>query len=440
MGRRRPIVLALAALVTAAPWALAAPARAVTISTSPELTWQTVGSLDAHGRNLQGRVEAIAYGRRASSGMVFLGGDFTQVRPPRNQTGNAVARQHLAAFSVKRGRLISAWKVPVKAANGTARVVTVALSPDGKVLYVGGRFDAVDGKARSNVAAVNTSTGRLLRWHLNANGGVHAFLVGRGDGRIYLGGTFSRINGTVRQHLAAVSSKRGSLVGSWNPSLAQEAGRCPPRCAADVRALDLSRDGDTVYVGGSFARVNGTRRNSAAAVTARTGHLTHWNPSVFNGGQNGSLNIVSDIDAVGKRIFLCGDFYQVNYGRSPLVSPNLAAVDRRHGNSISAFNAATDGALNACEYHAKAKRLFIGGHFDHVGRRSAIHDNTAPTRHHFAAVSTRKGALDAWNPDANSVPGAFAVAVQKTHVAFGGDFTTINGDAQAGFAQFKLSF
>jgi hypothetical protein len=428
-------VLAVAATVAA----MAVPASAATVAGSPRKTWQTVGSLDAKSRNTQGQVSVVAYGRRASRGRVFLGGNFTRVKPPRGTSGNSVRRLHLAALTVKGGRLVSSWKVPVKyhgsAADG--RVESMAVSRNGKVLYVGGRFSTIGGKTRSNVAALGTRTGRVLGWAPKPNGRVHAIAVTRS--RIFLGGTFTAVNGARHAHLAAIRRRGGAPIAGFHADVTQIAGSCPPRCAPDVHAIQLSRDGSTVFFGGAFGMVNGRRRDSAAAVSAAGGHVKRWNPSVFSSGGGGSLNTVHDMIRNGKRMVLCGDFYKVNASTTPHVSPNLAAVNLRRGKFIAKFNAAADGSVNSCALHKRAGLIFLGGHFDHAGTRGAVVAKTAPTRHHLAAVGPRTGSLSGWSPDANSVPGAFAVAVQKTHVAFGGQFTTINGLAQAGFAQFGVT-
>ena len=417
---------------------LSAPAYAATVGSSPARTWQTVGSLNAKGRNVAGQVMTVAYGRRASRRLVFLGGNFTRMRPPRGSTASSVRRLHLAALTVRRGRLVKTWHVAVRF-HGSAKnatVQTVALSGDGTILYVGGRFDSIGGKRRSNVAALSATSGRVLGWHPSPNGRVHALTVS-GRSRVYLGGTFTAVNGHRRLHVAAVT-RRGHLVTKWHPSIQQVGGACPPRCAPDVHAIALSHDRSTVYLGGTFGLVNGVPRNSTAAVRAGTGHLTKWNPSIFSSGARGSLNTVHHMVRVGGTMYLCGDFWQLNYPRATFVSPNLAAVTTGSGDAISSFNAATDGSVNSCAVHKRLGALFLGGHFDHVGTRNAVRSKTAPIRHHMAAVKLGSGGLLAWAPDANSVPGAYAVAAQKRHIAYGGEFTTVNGRAQAGFAQFRV--
>lgn len=420
-------ILAAAVLVP-----LASAEADAAIHDNPDLTWQTVGSLDSRGRNLNGRVEAVEYGRGPTAGRVYIGGDFTRVEPPRDESGSSVARAHVAAFSRFGDNIVRRWKATVKLGGsvGNARVAALAISPDGKVLYVGGLFSSVNGKARGNVAALNAKTGRVLRWHPRTNLGVHSLEVGR-DGRVYLGGPFTSVNGQQRLHIAAVRRKGGALLG-WSPDVTQPEIDCPPRCAPDVYAMSLSKD--VLYFGGSFARVNGKHRNSAAAVTTG-GRVTRWNPNVFSEGVRGSLNKVYDLAIAGKRVYLCGDFFRVD----AFVTQNVAAVRRSTGAIIKRFNFATDGGVNGCVVNGKAKALVVGGHFDHAGTRAGVRDDTAPVRRHVAAGGLARGGLFAWNPALNSVPGVWGVDTTGSKIGFGGDFTQVDGNVQKGFAQFGVS-
>ena len=69
------------------------------------------------------------------------------------------------------------------------------------------------------------------------------------------------------------------------------------------------------------------------------------------------------------------------------------------------------------------------GHYDYAGPERAL-------RRHLAAFDAITGEVDDWNPVANTVTGAFAAAVGADQVFVGGEFTTINGRPQPGFAQF----
>src|SRR3954471_5272912 len=102
-----------------------------------------------------GTVEAVV----VANGVVYAGGNFTQVRPPGTAASStqAVVRNRLAAFNASTGALITTFDANV---NGSVRAL--AVSPDGSRLYVGGAFTSVRGTTRNRVAAVNPSTGALV--------------------------------------------------------------------------------------------------------------------------------------------------------------------------------------------------------------------------------------------------------------------------------------
>src|SRR5579884_2895316 len=86
--RRVSVMLAVASLFAVG---LPASARITTVvSTTSQATWQT-----------NAPVHAVLY----SGGVVYIGGEFTEVRPPNSSTGD-VARNHIAAFDQSTGDLL----------------------------------------------------------------------------------------------------------------------------------------------------------------------------------------------------------------------------------------------------------------------------------------------------------------------------------------------
>jgi hypothetical protein len=87
------------------------------------------------------------------------------------------------------------------------------------------------------------------------------------------------------------------------------------------------------------------------------------------------------------------------------------------------WNVATDGDVEALAIASST--LYVGGHFTTDG---------AGDRDHLAALSAAV-ALQAWDPGANGVFGAFGAAITSGRVAFGGEFTQGSGDAHQGVVQ-----
>jgi hypothetical protein len=60
-----------------------------------------------------------------------------------------------------------------------------------------------------------------------------------------------------------------------------------------------------------------------------------------------------------------------------------------------------------------------------------------PERHHLAAFDAATGALDPWNPTANTSTGPYSGSIGARHLWVGGEFTMINRVSQPGVVQFS---
>jgi hypothetical protein len=412
IGLAGPVLLACAFVQSAA----AAP-----FSQSPDPSWQT-----------NGRVRAIVY----SGTRVYLGGDFTALRPAGG--GTAVTRNHLAAIDSSTGGLLP-WD---PSADDT--VWTLAVDPAGSTVYAGGKFKTIGGQARPYSAALDAASGAVRAWDPEPNAIVYVLRVAA-PGDVVLGGGFTRVSGHVRNRLAEVGAD-GSL-SSWAPAVKQLSGfGCPPRCPPLVASLAVSPDGSVVYFGGHFGLVNGIPRNNAAAVDAATGATLPWNPDVIgpNPGLNpNQVNKVWDLELGSDRAYLCGDFWSLDGFQR---HPNLAAVDLVDGHLIKSFKATTDGNSPTCL--ARDGVLYVGGHYLRVGPNSAwviipgqsatLTGPGSQPRSHIAAFDAVSGAVDGWSPVANSTLGVHALAFSGPRLFVGGDFTTIGHIDQQGFARFSL--
>jgi hypothetical protein len=399
---------ALAAMLWSAT-AIAAP--------RPTATWQTNGT-----------VRAI----RFSNGVIYLGGDFTGLRPPGEAAGvDTVPRAHAAAIDARTGRLLP-WNPRV---NG--RVSAIAVS--GKRVYLGGSFTSVGGKGRRNVAAVGSGKGHVKAWNPGADDGVHVIKIGSSGG-VYLGGEFGRVAGHTRHGLAKVSPT-GSLK-SWAPSIGQVGGSaCPPRCHPKVLTLAFSPSGGALYIGGHFGKVDGVSRNEAAEISLKhPRNVLAFNPNIYANANCPSCTTVEThrvytIIPTSSRVYTCGGYWQVNGTKR---SFNVSAFDPHSGRLLSSFTQQDDGDTPGCTLHGGV--LYAGGHFNVAGAGcQPNHTSTCSTRHHVAAFDTRDNKLLSWNPDANSAHGVFVVCHSRKRVAFGGFFTRFGGRPQQGIAVYSRS-
>ena len=375
-ARQLPVLALVMAAATALALSLIVTPRAgAIVNQNPDPMCQT-----------NGRVNAVAY----LGGTLYLGGSFTSV--------NGQTRNRLAACDAATGNLLS-WNPN---ANGVVRALKV--SPAGTRVYVGGDFTIVAGVSRARVAALSPSSGGAFGWSPYVNDSVKAITTSTTGSTVYVGGDFNSAEGAGRSRLASFNATSGNLT-SLKPSISNGAGNF-----ATVLTLAIAPNNQTLYFGGDFALVNGHSRRNAAAVSSGIGTLRTWSPA-------STADVVDEltVSASGSTVFAGGrgaGGYAQAYGPTAGGTP--------------VWNVATNGDVEALVVSSSI--LYVGGHFTTVG---------GSTRHHLAALRAAGGALQSWAPDANGVFGAFGAAITSSRVAFGGEFTTINGDPHQGVTQFS---
>ena len=362
--------------------ATAGSAFAALVGIHPVPTYQT-----------NGRVNVIV----AQGSTVYLGGQFTAVRPAGAAAGTGeVTRNHVAAFNVKTGALLP-WNPN---AGGTVRAIAVA----GSTVYLGGSFTKIGGTGRARLAAVDATTGALTSWKQSADAEV--FTLAYQSGTLYAGGDFTTVGGSARSHLAAFSTSTGGLT-SWSPS-----------ADAEVKAMTLTADGSKVVVGGSFTTVDGTAQSHIAAISPSTGAVLGW--------KTHTPYAVIDLAADAGGVYVAG---------------------AGGGGNFAGFNPSTgakiwDGGTNGTVQGIGVVDgiVYVGGHYtNYCGPGSGAHTCPSPTaRDKLLAVDEGTGALEPWDPGANSALGVIAVTGDAAtgDLFCGGDFTSIGLRKQQGFAQF----
>jgi PKD repeat protein len=125
---------------------------------------------------------------------------------------------------------------------------------------------------REHVAAVDAATGALDSWNPDASNDVNTLAVSPNGSTVYLGGSFEEIGGTVRSFAGAVSASTGEVT-SWNPS---------PN--GGVSTIAPAPNGAVVYLGGAFSSISSSggtvTRSDAAAVDTNNGYDLGWDPQV----------------------------------------------------------------------------------------------------------------------------------------------------------------
>jgi trimeric autotransporter adhesin len=374
-----------------------------------------------------GTVRAITFYKNT----MYVGGQFSAVRAPGAGSGGK-ARSNVAAFNATTGALLP-WN---PGANGAVRAISVTSTR----VYLGGSFTSVAGHARSHLAAL-TKTGKVAAWNPGANAAVFALRLGP-NGKLFVGGDFGRIHGVARHRIASVGRSAAAPVTGWAPVIGQIKGfACPPRCAPRVFTIAFSSNGQRVYFGGHFGTVDGESRNEIAAVPINAGRtVLPFNPNIYAAANCPTCTTVETsrvyhIISTPTRVYTCGGYWKVNGSKT---SYNVSAFNPTSGTLLTSFTGQDDGDTPGCALRKGV--LYVGGHFNVAGPNCKP-GNLGPcvTRHHVAAFDTRDNTLVGWNPGANSNHGLLAIANGGARVGFGGYFTRMGGRNQQGVALYQAA-
>jgi hypothetical protein len=389
--------------------ASAAPAALTARAATGSGPGQNLSSVVAASWQTNNTVWAIA----SAKGVVYVGGDFTSVRPPGDPSGTGeVARSHLAAFNASTGALLSF--------NPTldGSVTALAVSPDGNTLYAGGSFTHANGSSRSFAAAFSTATGTLTAWNPAPTGSVLTIAPSPAGSAIYLGGNFGKLHGVVRTRAGAVDAA-GNLL-PWAPSL-----------DGSVTSIAVAPDDSRVLVGGYFTTINGVTQQSIGSTDPSTGANEPWAAAIVP-NESGCVSAVKDIVINGSTAYIAGEgtgggCFDGDFAAS--VS-NGALVWQNDCLGATQSLAVVNGWLYKGS-HAHDCAYSPGG-FPQVNNPSG-----GWITHHLLNQSLTDGSLGHWTPNTdNTNLGPRVMATDGTQLFVGGSFLTVNGRPQQGFARF----
>lgn len=326
---------------------------------------------------------------------MFIGGNFLEI--------GGWAHRSLGCVDLHTGAPLP-WNLDINTYSG----YVLALRAHENSVFVGGSFDSLGGQPRSDLAAIDATTGTVLAWRADVIEGVSS-LLSRGN-TLYVAGDFEGIAGQLRTAIAAVDIPTAQLL----PFNARATGvRIQNVTRPYIQGLALI--GDTLLVGGSFLEIGGRAGKSLAALDAVTGDALDWTPPSFGPQYDGfNSQSVDRIIVAGSRIYAAGTFETVN----GLSQPRMVELDRATG-AVLPWNPAPDLPVEAMAL--RDNTLFLGGSFGFMGN----------WRHRagLAAIDLTTGALKPWNPNPN---GSICTAIQVygDQVFVSGDFSTIGGDPQ----------
>jgi trimeric autotransporter adhesin len=185
--------------------------------------------------------------------------------------------------------------------------------------------------------------------------------------------------------------------------------------------LALAKSGNILYFGGYFQSVNGTTRNSAAAIDLTNNTLTPWNPNV---DANGYIRVLT---VSGSTVYAGGAFSNIG-GQARTY---IAALDATTGLATSWNLTVTGNVFSEVNtILVNAGIVYFGGLFDNVSA-------AAPSRRNFAAVNAATAALETFNPRPDGQVRAMLLDGGMLYLA--GGFDRVFGVARFRVARIELA-
>lgn len=419
--------LQIAAVVSSTP----AQAAAGPVQDRREVTADSLPTVQING---------VVWRQLAVGNTVYAGGEFSKARPAGSAPGtNEVTRTNLLAYDLETGVLKTNF-----APTFNAKVKSLAVSPDGTKLYVGGSFTQVNGQPRNRIAAFDIATGALLPFTASFNSTVNAIVVT--NSTVYVGGLFNYANSTLRPSLAALNPTTGAL----QPWAAKTNGY--------VQAMVMTADASRLVIGGNFSTVNDIEAKGLSAVTTATGATLPFaiNQVIQNTGDAQSI-LSLQLDAEG---FVYGTAFAYG-GPGPFFEGVFAADSMTgttkwladcHGDSYDA--ARLGSAVYAVSHHHHCEN--VGGFPDTNPRLFWQRGNAFSAEATGTVNNNNQGgypnfggqpapSLLTWFPKVDSgtytgqTQGGWTITTTAKYVLMGGEFPSINNVGQQGLARFAVA-
>lgn len=245
------------------------------------------------------------------------------------------------------------------------RVLTTALA--GLLAFSGLALSVASASASSAAAAANTTlaSANPLNFtpHVLDN---RAYAVVQIGNTVVVGGNFTQIQSA---DTSQPIMDQPSLF-SFNATTGAINQNFLPQVDGEVKALWSHPDGDKVYIAGSFTKINGQTASRLALLDLDTGRLV---PAFKPPPINAEIN---DINRVGNRLYIGGDFDVLGPPANPIPRAHLAALNANTGAALDRMNVKIAGTNNGGGTTVKdfdispdGKKLIAIGNFSRVNAK-----------------------------------------------------------------------
>ncbi|MGZ4661665.1 MAG: LamG-like jellyroll fold domain-containing protein, partial [Arthrobacter sp.] len=384
------------------------------------------------------QIDGVAWQQLVVGNTVYVAGKFTTARPAGSAPGtNTVPRNNILAYDIRTGALITSF-----APSLNAQALSLASSPDGSRIYVGGDFTAVNGATVWRVAALNATTGQLITSFLPKIASSVRAIVAT-ENAVYMGGLFGAVGQASRQNLAAASPSDGSLL-PWHPV-----------AGGKVNALAVSPDKTQIVIGGAFTTLNGSSNPGygLGSVDATSGALLPFgaNNLIRNGGSQAAILSLASDDT---NVYGSGYVFGSGGNLEGVFSANwrdgsIKWVDDCHGDTYGIYPAASAvyavGHSHYCgNIGGFPQTTPWGFHRGLAFSKEATGTVTDDPYGYFNFAGNPAPSLLNWFPDLDTGTvtgqnqGPWAVTGNSQYVVMGGEFRNVNSSAQQGLVRFAV--
>ena len=386
------------------------------------------------------QIDGVAWTQVIVGNTVYVGGSFTTARPANAAPGSSTeARSNFLAYDLTTGNLQSF------APSFNSQVRAMAVSPDKKILYVGGQFTQVNGSNRYRLVAFDlTKSPATVLTSFTATTDASVYGLTATETRLYAAGLFTKVNNTARTGAVAVDARTGAV----QPFQVTPAG-------GTIRTVAVSPDRNKIVLGGTFKTLNGSSNPGygMAMVDAYTGtRLSMPVNSIIRSA--GSTAAITSLVAGADGFYGTAQAYGRTEGNFEGAfkadwNGNRIWIEDCHGDT---YGSAIDGTV-----------LYIAGHPHDCARIGGFPNTLNPTIYNHALAFTtattrtltRNTDGDYYNFEGQPAPSllhwfprftpgtytgqsqaTWSVAVGGNYVAYAGEFLNVNGKAQQGLVRF----
>lgn len=242
---------------------------------------------------------STVYSTAVINGEVIVAGEFSQACSPvpgSAQCPNETPADYLLAFNANTGAIDRNFAP--RLTGGPAYSVAAGA---GNTVYVGGAFTAVNGTPTGGIAALTADPGQSDDGHLVTGFGAQvtgtvSTLAVNGNA-LYAGGSFSKVDGKSDKGIARLNATTGALDSTFQFTL----GDPISGDALQVNTLAVTPNGNTLAIGGTFLQVNGVSHPRIALISTGGGvgqktALSTWMAPILANNCSAEHNYVNAID------------------------------------------------------------------------------------------------------------------------------------------------